>query len=486
MKLFSLMLLFSSSVMGDCMPRQLPPAMQGPVDAVLDLKTLDRWKEFREARVQERMVEAFDPQFVHATYRVEQHDIDAGCFSLEQLVDLGRALFLREFTAAEGLGGKHKASLWYQRFQDKDDPIPHATSCSNCHWKGGFAGAGDRVDNAFLAGDGNVKASHQERNPLSLSGIGWVEIAAREMTQSLQTQKKILVKAVQKRSRASTQLTAKGVNFGTLRARRHAGKVTLDFSQVEGVTEDLIVKPFGWRGDFATIAEVVAWSFETHLGLYSVDTDRGEGLARSTISEPSSAQLTQGQITAVSTFLATLSSPVIEIPTVAGLRPDLLVPVAEAKSAPEFTQRWAAGQRVFNEVGCADCHRPKIKLEGDQFSLGKLNFSLHSVAASPQPERLTSQDNSLSTSVYLFSDLKQYNMGYGKFITRPLWGLRNSAPYSVDGSANVVDQAIAKHNHPQGAARDSADKFKRIHEKYKADLRVFLYSLMRAPEIRIR
>lgn len=484
-----LLLMVSSASWADCGVRELPPRFGGPAHSAIDASTLASWKAFRTARVEERMLEAWAPTQVYQRYKIEQRQIDAGCFTLEQMVDFGRALFLREFTLAEGLGGPSNNGRWYQRFQSSARPAAHATSCNNCHWKGGFAGAGDRVDNTFLDGDGDTQASHQQRNPPALIGLGWIELLAKEMTESLRAQRKALLQIARQRGRASTALNAKGVSFGQLSAKLVGDEVELDHSELEGVTEDMLVKPFGWEGRFATLPEMVEWSFATHLGMQS-GAVKGQ-----------TAEVSEGQITALSIFLATMSSPVIEIPTVAGFRPDLFVPLAKPVAAPSFTQRWPRGQQLFAEMGCASCHRPMLELEADSYQVSGKEFSLHRVAATPKPEQLegpvsralasteraASEPVSTNRSrVYLFSDLKRHNMGYGSFVTRPLWGLRNSAPYGFDGSANVIDQVLERHNHAASAARESASKYLSSHEKYKADLRVFLYSLMRAPQIRVR
>ena len=88
----------------DCPPALAIPRLGGVVDAVVDLDTAARWMTFRRAREQERMWEAYDPVAIQAQYRVSHAALDAGCFSLADVVDLGRGLFMRTFTRAEGYG----------------------------------------------------------------------------------------------------------------------------------------------------------------------------------------------------------------------------------------------------------------------------------------------------------------------------------------------------------------------------------------------
>lgn len=493
------LLLICTRASASCEIPPLPPGLGGPVDSRLDTNTLNRWQDYRSARVEERMLEAWDSQRVRDSYRVSQEDIDAECYSVNQLVDLGRAIFLREFTLADGLGGRLKDGIdkqtWYQRFQTKDEQSAHATSCASCHWKGGLAGAGDSVDNAFLDGDGLKQNTHIERNPIALNGAGWIQALANEMTKSLQQQRDTLLKRVRTTTKKSVKISAKGVSFGEISARVVNGKVKVDYSLLDGVNEDLVVRPFGWQGRYAKLSDMVEWSFESHLGLSKNDYVAGR------------AELTEGQITAVTLFIATLATPIIQIPTVGGLRPDRYVPVAKAKAAPEFTMRWAKGQFLFSELGCASCHQPSMKLDSDRFSVSEIKLSLHQTAAQPVPDKvgvleqvpLLSQSINKpankngaantarsATTLFLFSDLKLHQMGEGQFLTRPLWGLRNSTPYSFDGSANVIDQAVEKHNHPLSAAKSAAENYLKLPHSQQTELRIFLYSLMRAPEIRIR
>ncbi|MEZ4464269.1 MAG: hypothetical protein R3F43_07075 [bacterium] len=63
----------------------------------------------------------------------------------------GAGPLLRVFTPAEaGDGG-----VGLHRFQRGHRGGPDAVRCVDCHWKGGFAGAGDRADNSQLFGDGD-------------------------------------------------------------------------------------------------------------------------------------------------------------------------------------------------------------------------------------------------------------------------------------------------------------------------------------------
>jgi CxxC motif-containing protein (DUF1111 family) len=95
--------------------------------------------------------------------------------------------------------------------------------------------------------------------------------------------------------------------------------------------------------------------------------------------------------------------------------------------------------------------------------------------------------------VHLFSDLKRHDMGdalatpaaqgtipASVFLTRPLWGLAETAPYLHDGRAPTIDDAIRMHGGEAAAARD---KYLALDDDGRASVRVYLASLSRAPKL---
>ena len=127
------------------------------------------------------------------------------------------------------------------------------------------------------------------------------------------------------------------------------------------------------------------------------------------------------------------------------------------------------GRRLFERIGCADCHRA---------NLGDVNG--------------------------LYSDLLMHDLGtglkgagYGAFVpeaaaaavqpagqpwhgnfewrTPPLWGVASSAPYLHDGRAATLREAILLHG---GQAEASADKFRELLQPDQQGLIVFLSSLV--------
>ena len=101
-----------------------------------------------------------------------------------------------------------------------------------------------------------------------------------------------------------------------------------------------------------------------------------------------------------------------------------------------------------------------------------------------------------TNQVNLWSDLKRHAMGAGLadphdgdpsiprdvFLTRPLWGLAETAPYMHDGRAATIPDAILAHG---GDAQKARDAFEALSADDRADVHVFLLSLTREPRVRV-
>jgi CxxC motif-containing protein (DUF1111 family) len=68
------------------------------------------------------------------------------------------------------------------------------------------------------------------------------------------------------------------------------------------------------------------------------------------------------------------------------------------------------------------------------------------------------------------------------FLTRPLWGLAETAPFLHDGRAATLHDAIRWHG---GEAEASRDAYLALDEDDRRSLEVFLLSLTRAPRLRV-
>jgi hypothetical protein len=469
-----------------------------PDDTAL-LEQLSDAIDLRRREDFDRMLDARDPGELveHATLTdVSFEHRDVG---IETLFVVGDELFAYLFRPENGWGrgGPERAASDYtprlQRVHRGASGGPDAFACANCHSKGGPDGAGTQTQNAFLVGDGERTVGADQRNPPHVLGLGPVELLAAEMTAELRGQAAATAdQARNEGERVERDLTAKGVSFGRIAATPEG---RLDTTAVAGVDADLVVRPFGWKGHQATLRDMAEESLHIHQGL--VSTRIQEAIRDGTI-EPAgfgegrhwfdvdaddvSVEIDPGMLTTVVGYLAQLEVPVVRPP-----------------QDPGLLDAFAAGRARFDEIGCGDCHVPALelrnpKLEARPAENGRPALVID-VAHDGDGPKIEPRYARADTSyfVHLFSDLKRHDMGPGLaspaaqrgiparvFLTRPLWGLSETAPYLHDGRAPTVHEAIAWHGGDASAARDA---YLALTDREQAEVRVFLTSLSRAPKI---
>ncbi|MEM9304270.1 MAG: di-heme oxidoredictase family protein [Pseudomonadota bacterium] len=291
--------------------------------------------------------------------------------------------------------------------------------------------------------------------PPHLFGSGAVQLLAEEMTAELQRLRDL---SLSQPGRV-VPLRTHGVDFGSVIAD---GAGNIDLDGVTGVDRDLVVRPFGRKGEFATVRDFAANAMAFHFGMEPVelvgpDVDGdGDGVAN---------ELLVGEISALEIFLTTMERP--------------------AKKAQGNVRE---GARVFFEIGCAECHRPLLESKGRQ-----LSYRLPDADTPHYTTNLTAppagfEPRGTGIAVRLYSDLKRHDMGpelaesFGEatnarnreFVTPRLWGVGDSAPYLHDGRALTLTEAIEWHG---GEGEDARNAFVAARNGERAALVAFLKSL---------
>ncbi|MBM4282782.1 MAG: hypothetical protein FJ137_19210 [Deltaproteobacteria bacterium] len=499
---------------GAC-PDFTPPPRLGVLDATVDAATTARLQAWRRQTAEQRVHEEVDPARVRATLALPQASVDRGCVDLDTVVDVGRGLFQRSFATADGLGPWRDDGDGLARVQVPARGGPDAVSCQSCHWKGGDAGAGDRVDNALVMGDGDDVTTAQARNPPALWGAGWAERVAAEMTATLQAQRDDAVARARRDGVAATvALSAKGVAFGALRVDDDG---VVDTRDVAGVDDDLVIKPFGWKGTHATLRSFVADSLHLHLGLQADelvaappahlalgDGDPDGDLDGDPDGDGVRGEIGEGQLTALVLYLATLEAPPFLALDDGPDRPEELYSnELSFVRSPELAMRWVDGFALFERLGCASCHVPFLPVFDPVYrtraalSGSEAVVDLSTDAARPRAPR---SGDGAHWLVPAFSDFKRHDMGEAlaasadsvahehgihrrAFLTRRLWGVQTTSPYLHHGEAASFDEAIVLHG---GEAADASAAFVALDENDRISLRLFLAALQRAPALRIR
>jgi len=449
----------------------------------------------QELRLREAEAPGYFLRAMHAALDPEQ--MAAGRVCLAQLADLGQLVFEHEYNFPDGLGGgKRTAAGPFRRVHRSAFGGPETVSCTSCHWLGGPNGAGAETDNAFLAGDGASVGSGDARNPPALMGLGVVQALAREMSRELQRQRVDFLRTSKRDGGAREQrLSAKGVDFGVLRLGADGG---LDTSGVRGVDADLVVKPFGWKGNFASIGDFVGEALQVHIGIQSEsllaiasrealgngedrDDPDGDGVR---------GELGRGPFNALIAHLALLELPVVE-PLIQDRD---IKPAASALLPPtttDFSADFQRGRKLFHSLGCAGCHVPAMILESPMVQIeGLPPIDLSQQMRQPA----LAYDATLGGyPVWLFSDLKRHDMGrsnaaqhmqrgvaLNEYLTPRLWGVADSAPYLHDARAPSFDYAVAGHD---GEGAEARAAYAELASEDKGALRVYLMSLRRTARV---
>ena len=422
-----------------------------------------------------------EPRLQEAGVTVTQAQLESGRLKLREVQRQGLLVFSTQFNSYDGYGdgppdlrdplklGERvtlQANGSFLRVHGLD-----GQSCLECHSVVsnasvppvfGIGGFGGSASNALVAGgaiDPEVRGagfSGRFINPPALFGAGGIQALAVEMTSDLQE----LKREAQQREGLDVRLETKGVDFGVLRFE--SGE--FDFSGVEGIDEDLVVRPFGRKGEFSTVRAFDLEALPFHFGIQpvevvGVDVDEdGDGVVN---------EIGVGPVSALEVFITTLPAPI-----------------------QERQRKGDSGSALFNEMGCETCHRPSLVTDGPTLSYRFPEDSIDTSAnvfleVDLEKERLGFTRAQEGIEVSLFADLKRHDMGPGlsenfgsrldrMFTTARLWGVADSAPYMHDGRALTLNAAILMHG---GEAQAAADAFAAAEVEEQAALLRFLRSL---------
>ena len=386
---------------------------------------------------------------------------------------------------------------------------PNAQSCIECHTVPEHDGSGFSALNAIRdpLQSGDPK-KFINRNTTHLFGMGAIQLLAEEMTSDLQSildaAKTEACGVETRRNKVTKELVSHGVNFGLIAVQQMPGKpknrCRVITTGLNGIDEDLVVKPFQWKGAVAFIRDFNRGAAHNENGLQAVEIagDGTDGDFDGVVDEVSI-----GDMTALSVYVADQPRPTTEVELarlrrIPSLQPSALLSIER-------------GRQVFTDVGCISCHIPQLKLRNPEYSEPSqspfyrdaiLPAGQNPVVRGVDPNYaikfdLTKEvvddifpfkkDPSGLTNVDLFGDLKRHDLGpedaesideigtgASTWLTRPLWGLGSTGPYLHDGRATTPLQAIEFHG---GEAATSRALYRSLPAGSKADLNRFLTNL---------
>jgi hypothetical protein len=427
--------------------------------------------------------------------------------------DGGDALFHFLFTEVDGVGANvgggrrftriprmdlNGSGEWANHFPARVTG-PNEQSCTACHAIPTDDGAGgiahDVVRDPLRSGD---PSKYIERQTPHLFGSGAVQRLAEEMTEDLQAiRRRASAQACATGLPVTRALVSKSVSFGTITARPGATvpcDVVFDTSGLVGISTDLVVRPFGWKGDTTSLRAFTRSASHGEIGMQptelvgpGVDGDF-DGVAD---------ELTVGDVTGLVVYTSGQPRP---LTTVELDRYGLVDPLTPAQRA-EIRR----GREIFEAIQCTYCHVPTLHLDDPVFSepstqapfrdtlfpdgedpaaqgvtpLRSVRYDLtrdlpDNVVTDPTTGREIARlgnfprDEHGRAIVELYGDLRRHDMGPGlaepideagtgasSWLTENLWGVGSTAPYLHDGRAPTLEQAILLHGGESQASRDT-------------------------------
>ena len=450
---------------------------------------------------------------------VEQTDINSGALSFDQITEHGERLFNARFNICDGQGRPATTGGGDKRLSpinsEEGEPLsigqlaklrtsaPDSDACAGCHNQPESGGAGDFVANVFVLAQTldpvtlSVSPTRSNsRNTLGMHGSGAIEMLAREMTDDLQAQRAGLPDGVH-------TLSTKGVDFTV---EISGGQVV----EAEGIDHDLIVKPFHQAGKVISLREFSNNAMNHHHGMQAeerFDLNPAKCFDPDFDEDGVNRELTIGDQTAISVWQAQLSVPVQIMPNNIAERRQVL-----------------RGEQVFEDIGCASCHTPKMELSSRLFvepnpynppgtcasaAEGCPDFAWDMTRTGDVPRLERGRHGTAIVRAY--TDLKRHNLcddpgpnairhfcneqlaqgrpdqdgkpGTEFFLTRKLWDVGNTAPYGHRGDISTITEAILLHG---GEGRPARDTFAGSDLEDQKALVVFLKSLQIVPQSEIK
>ena len=169
---------------------------------------------------------------------------------------------------------------------------------------------------------------------------------------------------------------------------------------------------FGWKAQVPHLEDFTRDAMGGELGM-TTPAD-GRGFAFTTDSDSvADPELTLQEVADVTFFMAELGPPLRTF----SADPDV-----------------AAGEGLFNTIGCAICHIPELQGASGPVPLYS-DLLLHNVMPAG------------------FRGMVEPGAGAGFFKTPPLWGIKDTAPYMHDGRGETLHGVILRHDGEAAAVR---------------------------------
>ena len=423
--------------------------------------------------------------------------------------ECGQGLFSARFNSLDGGGalvgdgnlytGIPRADLdgpgeWANHIPQRRNG-PDGEACVLCHAEP-TTGSGANALNIVLDVTNSADLTQFfTRNTTSLLGGGALQLLAEEMTVELiDKREKARTLACKTRKKIRTPLTAKGISFGSVNVACNSDNDGTD--GIAGVNEDLIIRPFGWKGVANSMRSFNQGAAHNDIGMQAVELVGSgvDGDFDGVVNE-----LFIGDMTGLAVYQTAQARPVSRIELAdLGLLDELGFEPLSGSERSSIN----AGSEIFESIGCASCHAPVLTLESTVFNEPSLNATHRDdifpsgadpIALGVSPDNPVSFDlaediidnrfivdgrevalGNLEVDskgkgiVRLYGDLKRHDMGpelaesvddagvaASEFLTKELWGVGSNGPYLSNGAAGTITEAILAHGGEGEYARDN-------------------------------
>lgn len=392
---------------------------------------------------------------------------------------------------------------------------PDGEACSDCHAEpltGSGASGLDIVSDPLNSGN---LGDFIQRNTTSMLGSGSLQLLAEEMTRDL-----LAIREGARQFACATNklkkvnLETKQVSFGSIIVA--CNPANDNTSLVEGVNDDLIIRPFGWKGNQMSLRSFNRGAGHNDIG---VQAEELVGTGVDGDFDGVTNELFIGDMTGLAIYLASQPRPVTRIELASlGLLDQLgMEPLSGSEKLSILR-----GASTFRSIGCESCHRAVMTIDNTIYSEPSLAAShrdsvfpsgINPLAVGVDPANPVSFDvandvidnrfrvngrivalGNLKTNdrgqglVNLYGDLKRHDMGAGlaetiedfgvgpsTWLTKELWGVGSNGPYLHDGRASTLTEAIVAHG---GEAAASQANFVALSKSKQTDIITFLNNLL--------
>jgi hypothetical protein len=307
-------------------------------------------------------------------------------------------------------------------------------------------------------------------------------------------------------------LRTKGVKFGRITAHPDG---TVDTSQLEGVDDDLRVKPFFHQGKTISIREFIIGALNDEMGLQAWDP------ILCAVTDPVSPQFMLSPAGfAFDPETDQFSRPAtcdaaedVDGDRVSGEIDPALVDHMEFYLLNYFkpaqyrvSRRARRGLDLMESIGCTSCHVQNLTIQRDrriadvETSYDRHRGIFNDLFAEATTRFQVVNDGDAFAQLLpreesfvvrnVFTDLKRHDLGPNfherdydgtritEHVTEPLWGVGSTSPYGHDGRSINLDAVIRRHG---GEAKRVTVAYKRLDENSRSMILDFLQTLVLFP-----